>query len=151
MSLQPVTVAEHRRAELLAELDGHDETQTEPTYVESQRQLRQDAIAAFKSLDDEEEGEDDFDFTERPRTNAEEEREAQEYRKFLLDMGGGEDKVRKLLGFSGGQVDVEETEDVDELLIEAVEDEDAGKIRKPQPGKGGKKPQADEDFLMESV
>lgn len=152
-------LADHHRAALL---DGthtqfnEDEDggyQEEPlTNVQEQRMLREKAVSAFKGLaddsDDEEEAEAGF---LKPRTKDEKEAEEddEEYRRFLLEMGGGEAEVRKILGM-GEQAAWTPAEEAE---VEVKEDgKKKKKDKKDKKALGGadkeKKEKADDDFLM---
>ncbi|ORX37669.1 hypothetical protein BD324DRAFT_622820 [Kockovaella imperatae] len=151
---KPVTVTEHRRAELLAELENDDTAGQPATYVESQRKIRQDAIEAFKSLNDEGDDEDEFDFTERPKTDADEEKEAKEYRQFLLEMGGGEDEVRKLLGLQEDKPNPEPAQSEDDSVVDQTlvnKSQEEAKRKKTSKKTKQSKQEADENFLMDYI
>ena len=130
------------------------------TNVQEQRMLRQGAISAFKSLadDEESEGEDGTGFVLKERKKDENEigEEDEEYRKFLLDIGGGEEEVRKILGMGDAPAwnpDQEIVEPVKENgkrdkkkkkdgALSKVEKEEMDKDRQE------KKAKDDDDFLM---
>ena len=131
--------------------------------------VRADAINAFKDFDGESaDANDDFELSARPKTDEEVEREVREYREFLLEMGGGEEEVRRTLGLTSEQVDVfhyddEYDGDGDEDDSETDVGDVSGELDSPQMASGSKseakekgasrgrsgKTRADEDFLME--
>jgi protein KRI1 len=66
--------------------------------VQSERRLREEAVNAFKSFgggDPEDEGED---VLEIKASGVAVENGEDEYRRFMVEMGGGEEEVRKVLG-----------------------------------------------------
>ena len=163
--MQPITAADHHRAELLAEhhtANSVNADEPEPqTYVQSQAALRAEAINAFKDLNgDDDDDEDNFELSARPKPDKEVEREVNEYRAFLLEMGGGEEEVRRTLGLDSKHVNVladdEKGEDDNESESEAAASDVSEVLDSPQQDKGPKrkrqggagKKRADEDFLM---
>lgn len=87
------------------------------THVQEERALREEVTKAFHTAigDDEvdEEDEDGGFLVKRNRTDIEKDAEKEEYRRFLLANGGGEDEVRKLLGLGDDEdANEEEHEDI---------------------------------------
>lgn len=139
-----------------------------PTHAEEQEQLRQETLNAFK-VDYGAEGDDESGglFSVRKEgVNGEEDMEDEEYRRFLLGSGGGEEGIREALGLGKKTAEGEESEDEDEDDVgEKVEGE--GKVgegadgekkkrkrvkRKPKvkvPPTEEEKKQKDEEFLLE--
>jgi protein KRI1 len=127
------------------------------TNVQSERLLRQEALDAFKSFGaDESEGEEEDGFLQkRVKTENELKEEEAAYRQFLLESGGGEDEVRRVLGFQP------KTSTDDVAASDDASDSDDGEVIDGQEGsaptapasmsaeKRTKKPkQSDDDFLM---
>ncbi|KAJ9118179.1 hypothetical protein QFC22_004083 [Naganishia vaughanmartiniae] len=120
------SLQDHQRIALLegklANPDDQDSPENLPetiiplTHVQEERALREEVTKAFHTAigDDEVEQEDDDDgfLVKRDRTDTEQDAEKEEYRRFLLANGGGEDEVRKLLGL-GGDEDESEAEQED--------------------------------------
>jgi protein KRI1 len=76
----------------------------------------------------------------------------EEYRRFLLEMGGGEDEVRKILGIGESAIHtVRVEEDEDEVTEPAVAEAAEGKKKKKVKSEESKEKKAkqDDDFLME--
>jgi protein KRI1 len=76
----------------------------------------------------------------------------EEYRRFLLEMGGGEDEVRKILGIGESgihNVRVEEDEEVADEPVEAEVAEGKKKKKVKSEKSKEKKAKQDDDFLME--
>jgi protein KRI1 len=124
------------------------------THVESQYRLKREAVEAFKSFADDEDDEDFAPVKKEGADNDEDEAEDEEYRKFLLEMGGGEAEVRKLLGTDGTESGL--GEETRELEVKVKEKGAPGKEKKPsREGKAAiaeekksVKAKADGDFLM---
>ena len=123
------------------------------TNVQSERLLRQEALDAFKSFGGEEsDGEEDDGFLKK-RVKSEHELKEEEaaYRKFLLESGGGEDEVRKVLGLQPKTV---QKEDEEEDMSEG--DSDDGEVVTSEAGVEAltstqnpkKAKQSNDDFLM---
>jgi protein KRI1 len=123
------------------------------THVESQYKLRNEAVSAFKSLADESDEEDaEGGLVRREKQEEEVDLDDEEYRRFLLEMGGGEDEVRKILGIGESGIHNVRVEEDDEVADEPVEAEVAeGKKKKKVKSEKSKEKQAkqDDDFLME--
>ena len=147
---KPYLLADHHRAALLSgEVNDEDvEMEQEPpmTYAQEERKMRKDAIDAFKAFG-EDGDEDDFVPVKRQKEEKEVDEADEGYRQFLLEMGGGEDEVRRLLGM--GDQPVSHVRDVEE------ETPEAGSVKKESDKKKQKrlarKRQDDDSFLMESV
>lgn len=159
---QPYLLADHHRAALLGDSAGVEDDSVPLTNVQEQRKLRAGAISAFKSLAEEdesegdEEGEDDAGFVlkQRKKEDGELEQEDEEYRRFLLDMGGGEEEVRKILGMGDAPAwradeKIAESSSVPEkkkkkkdAVLNKAETEEMKREHQE------KKEKADDDFLM---
>jgi protein KRI1 len=122
------------------------------THVESQYKLRNEAVSAFKSLADESDEEDaEGGLVKREKQEEEVDLDDEEYRRFLLEMGGGEEEVRKILGIGESGIHNVRVEE-DEVVDEPVEAELAeGKKKKEVKSEKSKEKKAkqDDDFLME--
>jgi protein KRI1 len=123
------------------------------THVESQYKLRNEAVSAFKSLADESDEEDaEGGLVKRVKEEEEVDLDDEEYRRFLLEMGGGEDEVRKILGIGESgihNVRVEEDEEVADEPVEAEVAEGKKKKKVKSEKSKEKKAKQDDDFLME--
>jgi protein KRI1 len=123
------------------------------THVESQYKLRNEAVSAFKSLADESDEEDaEGGLVKRVKEEEEVDLDDEEYRRFLLEMGGGEDEVRKILGIGESgihNVRVEEDEEVADEPVEAELAEGKKKKKVKSEKSKEKKAKQDDDFLME--
>jgi protein KRI1 len=141
-------------------LNPNEEDPTVPlTYVQSERRLREEAVNAFKSFGGEgEEDEDEDDVLEVKGGGKLVEgggEAGDEYRKFMLEMGGGEEEVRKVLGIvtneavSNGE---DESSDEEERIVK-LETKPAKKAKKGEVTgvKKARKAKADDDFLMKWV
>lgn len=133
------------------------------TFVQETRKARDEAVNAFKAFagsDSEDEAEDLLVKREMAPEEAEEDSEA--YRQFLLEMGGGEEEVRKALGMGPAPLSMhrEDSDDEDDFRAEtAVEDGDDKKSKKDKKKakkgklsaeeKALKRSKADDEFLME--
>lgn len=121
------------------------------THVESQYKLRNEAVSAFKSLADESEDDEEGGLVRREKEEVEVDLDDEEYRRFLLEMGGGEDEVRKILGI--GESGIHNVRvDEDEVAHEPVKVEvGEGKKKKKVKSEKSKEKKAkqDDDFLME--
>ena len=111
--------------------------------------MRQDAIKAFKSV--EEPAESDELLAIRPQDEIQEQEEAAEYRRFLLEMGGGEEEVRKILGLDPaaltyGVLD----EDEEQVENDGLEKTALSKVerRELKAKRRAAKTKTNEDFLM---
>ena len=147
-------MADHNRAALLNGTAGdEDEDEQESlTHVESQYRLRNEAVSAFKSLADESEDDEEGGLVRREKEEVEVDLDDEEYRRFLLEMGGGEDEVRKILGIGESAIHtVRVEEDEDEPAPAAETDVTEGKKKKRVKTEKSKEKKAkqDDDFLME--
>jgi protein KRI1 len=156
------------RANLLAGVqDESDEEEGEEplTNVEAERRARKEAVSAFHALadSDDEDGYDEEDgfLTKRTKDAEEVAGDDAAYRAFLLEMGGGEDEVRRTLGMgdapaTGFREDVESDAEAEEAKEEKGEKASKKDRKKKAEDKAArdearrvKRAQADEDFLME--
>ena len=157
---KPYLLADHHRAALLSgqvndaeneeTYEQRDDRAPPMTYVQEERKMRKDAIDAFKSFagDDADDGEDDFAPVKREKDEKEEDEADEGYRQFLLEMGGGEDEVRRLLGM--GDQPVSHVRDVAEELEGQTQGEEKKKeSSKKREKRLAKKKQDDDSFLME--
>ncbi|WVQ84513.1 hypothetical protein IAT38_006667 [Cryptococcus sp. DSM 104549] len=144
-------------------------TSSEPlTHVQQEKKLREEAVSAFAALagdesdeDDEDEGEEDAGFVLKKRKADEKEvdEDEEEYRKFLLEMGGGEEEVRKVLGMGDAPA-------MRLAVMESSDEEDAGEgqkemqamskvereeLERKKAEKKAKKAKEDDDFLMNYI
>ncbi|WVW86838.1 hypothetical protein I302_108893 [Kwoniella bestiolae CBS 10118] len=154
---KPYLLQDYHRAKLLSgNIEDDEEEQGEPlTYVQSRRKLQEEAISAFNTLASDDDESDDGGFIKkREKDEGEEEMEDQEYRQFLLEMGGGEDEVRKILGMGDQPVSValeeipeEDGEEKEAVLSKAekVELQPKKKVKKE------KKAKKDDEFLMNYI
>lgn len=149
---QKYTLADHHRAALLnGETLQAEEEEAEPlTHVQSQYKLRNDAVSAFKALaadsDDDEDTEGGL-LTRRQRPEAEVDEDDEDYRRFLLEMGGGEDEVRKILGMGDQPVTTARVEDQEAR----AEGSEAKTKRRRRAKAQARKAKEDDDFLMKWV
>lgn len=150
-------MADHHRAALLNGTAGdEDEDEQEPlTHVESQYRLRNEAVSAFKSLADESEDDDEGGLVRREKEEVEVDLDDEEYRRFLLEMGGGEAEVRKILGIGESAIhtvrvedDADESASASAPVAELGEEKKKKKKVKSEKSKE-KKAKQDDDFLME--
>jgi protein KRI1 len=151
-NVQKYTLADHHRAALLSgRADDEDEDEQEPlTHVESQYRLRNEAVSAFKSLADESEEEDaEGGLVKREKEEKEVDLDDEEYRRFLLEMGGGEDEVRKILGIGENPVNTVRIEEDEIEEAEPVQVEGKKKKKVKSEKSREKKAKQDDDFLME--
>ncbi|OCF34319.1 hypothetical protein I316_03833 [Kwoniella heveanensis BCC8398] len=163
---KPYLLADYHRAKLLSgehanEDDDENDRPEEPlTHVQSERLLRQEAVSAFKALGDDEDDDDAGEFIQKRHKEDEDvEQDDIEYRQFLLEMGGGEAEVRKVLGMgdqpvSGVIVDDEEGDDeerYDEAKQRALSKVEKAELKAKKEKKKAKKAKADEDFLMDYI
>lgn len=149
------TLADHHRAALLngETNDIKEEEDTEPlTHVQSQYKLRNEAVSAFKALaedsDDDGDGDDGL-LQKREKQDVEVDEDDEEYRRFLLEMGGGEEEVRKILGMGDQPVQTARLSDDDEeqeATVPAVMQ--PKKLTKRAIKKKERKAKEDDDFLM---
>lgn len=175
---QPYLLADHQREALLSglanEYDDEEGDRREPltlTHVQAQAKLRKEVVSAFHALEDDDDDADEDGGFQPVKVDGEgaaaglgdEDEDAaadREYRKFLLEMGGGEDQVRSLLlseAPSGARPAGDATAEESTGTAE-------GEKKKRKKGKKGevvplteeqkvahqaKKAVADEDFLME--
>jgi len=147
-------LTDHHRAALLNGTAGdEDEDEQEPlTHVESQYRLRNEAVSAFKSLAEESEDDEEGGLVRREKEEVEVDLDDEEYRRFLLEMGGGEDEVRKILGIGESAIHtIRVEEDEDEPAPAAETDVTEGKKKKKVKTEKSKEKKAkqDDDFLME--
>ena len=147
-------MADHHRAALLNGTAGdEDEDEQEPlTHVESQYRLRNEAVSAFKSLAEESEDDEEGGLVRREKEEVEVDLDDEEYRRFLLEMGGGEDEVRKILGIGESAIHtvrVEEGEDEDAPAADMEVTEGKKKKKVKTEKSKEKKAKQDDDFLME--
>ena len=147
-------MADHHRAALLNGTAGdEDEDEQEPlTHVESQYRLRNEAVSAFKSLAEESEDDEEGGLVRREKEEVEVDLDDEEYRRFLLEMGGGEDEVRKILGIGESaihtvRVEEDEDEDAPAADMEVTEGKKKKKVKTEKSKE--KKAKQDDDFLME--
>ncbi|WWC73610.1 uncharacterized protein I206_107582 [Kwoniella pini CBS 10737] len=151
---KPYLLQDYHRAKLLSGDNAEEEEETPLTYVESRRKIQEDAISAFKSLaDDVSDEEADF-ITKRDRDEGEENMEEEEYRKFLLEMGGGEDEVRKILGMGDQPTSIvlEENEQSDDANIKEADTKTESLDLKPKrKTKKERKAKNDDEFLMNYI
>ncbi|RXK37989.1 hypothetical protein M231_04775 [Tremella mesenterica] len=146
-SEKPYLLADHHRESLLR--GEREEAPEGLTHVQSQAKLRAETVDAFKALvKDDDEDEDGEGFVLQPRPVVEHERDQDEYRKFLLEMGGGEEEVRKLLGM-GDQplaLALQEDENGEERQDSKVSDQKSSRNKRKNV-----KVKQDEDFLMNYI
>ncbi|OWZ60901.1 hypothetical protein AYX15_06854, partial [Cryptococcus neoformans] len=154
---KPYLLADYHRSKLLAGEGQEEEPESaEPlTHVESQRRLRQEAVSAFKTLAEESDDESDEEFIRKREKDAQEvDENDEEYKKFMLEFGGGEEEVRKILGMgdqpailkvleSEGEEDEEEKAAVSKIEKEEME--------RQKREKEAKKAKDDDDFLMNYI
>ena len=123
------------------------------THVQSEAKLRAETLNAFRSFVDDEKHDassDDDEFVPKKRGEAKDDEEDEdEYRNFLLEMGGGEDQVRKLLGMGDqpvaaalGSDDSSDDGVADKVPLSKVERVEVAEKRKDAKAK------RDDDFLM---
>lgn len=91
--------------------------------------------------------------TRREKDEEEADQDDEEYRRFLLEMGGGEAEVRKILGMGEQPVPavrLDEDEDVTEGLAADAEvsEKDLRKQKKKAAKRQERKVKEDDDFLM---
>ncbi|EAL19062.1 hypothetical protein CNBH1640 [Cryptococcus deneoformans B-3501A] len=154
---KPYLLADYHRSKLLAGEDQDEDSESaEPlTHVESQRRLRQEAVSAFKTLAEESDDESDEEFIQKREMDAQEvDEDDEEYKKFLLEFGGGEEEVRKILGM-GDQpailkvLESEGGEDEEEkAAVSKIEKEE---LERQKQEKEAKKAKDDDDFLMNYI
>ncbi len=135
------------------------------THVQSERLLRQEALSAFQKFGEDEDSDDEAEggLVVR-RANGSDDVEVdvnnkgkrdQGYREFLLEMGGGEEEVRELLGVAQTKWSGHREDSGDEGEAEANVDLSVNQelVRtekeKSKAERKAKKAKADEDFLME--
>ncbi|WVF68419.1 hypothetical protein IAT40_003184 [Kwoniella sp. CBS 6097] len=158
---KPYLLADYHRAKLLSGENADDEAENdypeEPlTHVQSERLLRQEAVSAFKSLGDDSDEEGEF-IQKRDKEVEDVEQDDVEYRQFLLEMGGGEDEVRKVLGMgdqpvAGVIVDEDDDEGrYDEAKQSALSKVEKAELKAKKEKMKEKKVKADEDFLMDYI
>jgi protein KRI1 len=154
---KPYLLADHHRAALLSgqvnepeDDDPNGERAPPMTYAQEERKMRKDAIEAFKNFggDGAEDDEDDFAPVKREQDEDEQDEADAGYRQFLLEMGGGEDEVRRLLGM--GDQPVSHVRDVqDEAEASQAGEEKKKESEKKKQKRLAKKRQDDDSFLME--
>lgn len=126
--------------------------------------LREGAVNAFKSLAAESEDEDDGDgflLKARDKEEVDEGKDDEQYRRFLLEAGGGEEEVRKILGMGQqpGWAGADEEEEV--IATDGVPTKEKKKKKKSKKDNGEqeevlkerkerkeRKDKNDDDFLM---
>lgn len=152
--IQPYLLADYHRSKLLAGEDQEEELDSdEPlTHVESQRRLRQEAVSAFKTLAAESGDESDEDFIHKRETDDQEIDEGdEEYKRFMLEFGGGEEEVRKILGMGDQPAilkvlgDEGEEGEEEKSAVSKIEKEE---MKRQKQEKKAKKAKDDDDFLM---
>ncbi|WVO18487.1 hypothetical protein L204_106204 [Cryptococcus depauperatus] len=151
---KPFFLQDYHRNKLLLGVQDEDE---EPlTHVQSEQLLRQEAVNAFHSLV---ENSDDFDdefIKKREKDAGDKDQGDQDYREFLLEMGGGEDEVRKLLGMGDQPAVLEILEEEEKGEIELENRAVLSKVEKEEMEKNkaerhAKKAKNDDDFLMNYI
>ena len=150
-------LADHHRNALLGnhaadELDDRLRLSDPPlTNVQSERLVRAEAVKAFRSFADEDDGDQgDFELKKREREEEEAVDDDEEYRRFLLEMGGGVEEVRRVLGMGDQPV-------VDRSLLASGDgnrvEGDHGTFNEQEKADRAKrksrKAEADDNFLME--
>ncbi|KIR53381.1 protein KRI1 [Cryptococcus gattii Ru294] len=154
---KPYLLADYHRSKLLAGEDQEEELDfDEPlTHVESQRRLRQEAVSAFKTLAAEPGDESDEDFIQKRETDDQEIDEGdEEYKRFMLEFGGGEEEVRKILGMGDQPAilkvlgDEEEEGEEEKSAVSKIEKEE---MKRQKQEKKAKKAKDDDDFLMNYI
>ncbi|ADV23921.1 ribosome biogenesis-related protein, putative [Cryptococcus gattii WM276] len=154
---KPYLLADYHRSKLLAGEDQEEELDfDEPlTHVESQRRLRQEAVSAFKTLAAESGDESDEDFIQKRETDDQEIDEGdEEYKRFMLEFGGGEEEVRKILGMGDQPAilkvlgDEEEEGEEEKSAVSKIEKEE---MKRQKQEKKAKKAKDDDDFLMNYI
>ncbi|KIR81491.1 protein KRI1 [Cryptococcus gattii E566] len=154
---KPYLLADYHRSKLLAGEDQEEELDfDEPlTHVESQRRLRQEAVSAFKTLAAESGDESDEDFIQKRETDDQEIDEGdEEYKRFMLEFGGGEEEVRKILGMGDQPAilkvlgDEEEEGEEEKSAVSKIEKEE---MKRQKQEKKAKKAKDDDDFLMNFI
>lgn len=145
-------LADHHRAALLSGDQEADVNPAELTNVQTERLVRAEALSAFHTFADEDEEEGDFQL--KPRKGGDDqikEEDDGEYRRFMLEMGGGEEEIRRVLGTakhpatrfpSNGGLDED-----DDAASEAEEKRE----RPVTKGARDQKVEEDDDFLMKWV
>jgi hypothetical protein len=143
------------------------------THVQSQAQLRSEAVSAFNALtgDDDDDSDDEAGtgdleervdglLVKRQKGGDEVEEDEEDYRKFLIDMGGGEEAVRKILGMGDQPVprvaiDAENEEGQSDDAAEGgkkvggiSKEEKRSRRRAKEEKKKEVKAKQDDDFLM---
>lgn len=156
---KPYLLADHHRSALLEgrvdEEAEEEENRWRPIpYAQEQRRLRKEAIEAFSAIPADDEGEDEGFVPVKKEEGAGGVKEDEEYRQFLLEMGGGEEEVRRLLGMGDQAVsfvradadDVSDPEAVEDAegTVKKVKKESDKKIKKRME----KKAKDDDEFLM---
>ncbi|WWC95448.1 hypothetical protein V866_002312 [Kwoniella sp. B9012] len=156
---KPYLLQDHHRAKLLSggnqEDDEDGENEQPLTYVQSERKLKEEAVSAFKALasDDSDDDGDEF-IKKREKDEGEEDMEDEEYRQFLLEMGGGEAEVRKILGMGDQPIStnleetVEDEKGEKDVVLSKVEKEEIAAKKKAKKEKKAKK---DDEFLMNYI
>lgn len=173
LTSQPFLLKDLHRQNLLEGVaaDSDDEESKPLTFVEETRRAREDAVNAFKAFADSDEDEDEL-LVKREVGADEAEEDDEAYRRFLLEMGGGEEEVRRALGMGPAPMtnhreDSDDEEDffrAESSTADAEAGEDAekeGKKSKKDKKKKAKKEKlsaeekaaartkADDEFLME--
>ncbi|WVR07983.1 hypothetical protein IAU60_005026 [Kwoniella sp. DSM 27419] len=159
---KPYLLADYHRAKLLSgqNVDDEDDQPEEPmTHVQSERRMREEAVSAFKGLADDSDDEDVIQ--RRDKDEVEVEQDDEEYRQFLLEMGGGEEEVRKALGMGDQPVTARLTDDDDDeedgqqpvkqRTTAALSKVEKAELKAKKQAKKEKKAKADDDFLMNYI
>ncbi|WRT69784.1 uncharacterized protein IL334_006775 [Kwoniella shivajii] len=154
---KPFLLQDYHRAKLLSGDNNDEDTEasTEPlTYVQSRRLMQEEAISAFQSLADGESDEEGDFIKKRDKNEGEEEQDDDEYRQFLLEMGGGEDEVRKILGMGdqpiSGVFEASDIEDGKDQVASVSKVEKKEIVAKKKATKE-KKAKKDDEFLMNYI
>ncbi|WWD04222.1 hypothetical protein V865_002290 [Kwoniella europaea PYCC6329] len=156
---KPYLLQDYHRAKLLSgsnqEDDEDGENEQPLTYVQSKRKLKEEAVSAFKALASDDSDDDGEEFIKkREKDEGEEDMEDGEYRQFLLEMGGGEDEVRKILGMGDQPISTALDETVEnekgekDVVLAKVEKEE---IAAKKQAKKEKKAKKDDEFLMNYI
>lgn len=119
--------------------------------VEEERKLRAEVTSAFKTAvpnaDAGDEEADDF-LVKKDVTQAEIDKQQAKYREFLLKHGGGEEQVRKTLGFSSDGAG-SSTLDFLGSDVNGVDGPDPRNARAQMDAKPSRSKKDDDQFLME--
>lgn len=150
-----------------SEDDNYDYYNEPVTVVEAERRARANALKAFGDFaggdkDGSDDDSDDEFLAKREHGADEAAAEGEAYRNFLLEMGGGEEEVRRALGMADAEpTDFRESlSDEDDATVVVKEEKKSKKSKKTKEvseedkaaakvARQKKRVQADEDFLME--